>query len=508
MGKHLTQRQASHGRKGVLALAVAIMLAITTVAWADSLDVNTVNLGGTQGLEVAQGESISVPVRIVGQGGDGGPSGSGGNCNASAGNPIVVGLTGLPSGVTAGTTSFTDCGVFQNISLTASATATVGDASVTTTNTGGNGTTNNESFTLRVLAAADSTPPVITPNVSGTLGDNGWYTNNVVVTWTVSDAQSAISSSSGCGLTPINADTTGTTLTCAATSGGGTNSVSVTIKRDATLPDINDDGPSSVPDGLNGWYVSEVTNLFSATDATSGLADPTQASFSKSSGTDEGSNVTIDSGSVDDMAGNSNLGITAGPFMVDLSDPTVTCHAAPTFLLNQSGASVSATVTDAISGAASPTASASADTSDVGAMTVDITGYDVAGRSTTASCSYNVVYDFAGFFQPVDNLPTWNKAKAGSAIPVKFTLDGNQGLGILKVGYPKAISVACPASAGGGDLVEVYADAANQGLVYDADAGQYVYVWKTAKTWAGKCFSFELGLRDGSTHTFLVNFTK
>ena len=40
-------------------------------------------------------------------------------------------------------------------------------------------------------------------------------------------------------------------------------------------------------------------------------------------------------------------------------------------------------------------------------------------------------WPFTGFFSPVDNLPTVNVAKAGSTIPVKFSLGGNRGLGIL-----------------------------------------------------------------------------
>ena len=50
--------------------------------------------------------------------------------------------------------------------------------------------------------------------------------------------------------------------------------------------------------------------------------------------------------------------------------------------------------------------------------------------SVTVSGGYN----FSGFFQPVDNLPTFNMTKAGSAIPVKFSLGGNQGLDILAAG--------------------------------------------------------------------------
>ena len=70
----------------------------------------------------------------------------------------------------------------------------------------------------------DSTPPVITPNVQGTLGSNGWYTSNVTVSWTVNDPDSSVTSQSGCGPTTISSDTTGQTLTCTATSADGTKS--------------------------------------------------------------------------------------------------------------------------------------------------------------------------------------------------------------------------------------------------------------------------------------------
>lgn len=82
----------------------------------------------------------------------------------------------------------------------------------------------------------DSTPPTITPNVTGTLGSNGWYVSNVEVSWTVTDPDSPISSQSGCDTTTVNADTAGDTLTCEAASGGGESSESVTVKRDATAP--------------------------------------------------------------------------------------------------------------------------------------------------------------------------------------------------------------------------------------------------------------------------------
>jgi len=94
--------------------------------------------------------------------------------------------------------------------------------------------------TLIVYPPQDTTPPVIQPIISGTLGNNGWYVNDVTVSWDVSDPESGIASSNGCDTVTIDYDTTGETLTCSATNGAGlSDSVSVTIKRDATPPTVN-----------------------------------------------------------------------------------------------------------------------------------------------------------------------------------------------------------------------------------------------------------------------------
>jgi hypothetical protein len=45
-------------------------------------------------------------------------------------------------------------------------------------------------------------------------------------------------------------------------------------------------------------------------------------------------------------------------------------------------------------------------------------------------------YLFSSFFPPVDNPPTVNMAKAGRAVPVRFSLGGDQGLDILAAGSP------------------------------------------------------------------------
>ncbi|HEY3453328.1 MAG TPA: SBBP repeat-containing protein, partial [Bryobacteraceae bacterium] len=49
-------------------------------------------------------------------------------------------------------------------------------------------------FTVKI---ADITPPLITPQITGTLGNNGWYRSAVIVNWSVSDPESGIASSTG-----------------------------------------------------------------------------------------------------------------------------------------------------------------------------------------------------------------------------------------------------------------------------------------------------------------------
>ncbi len=153
----------------------------------------------------------------------------------------------------------------------------------------------------------DTTPPVITPNVSGTLGNNGWFTSDVLVSWSVTDPESAISSSSGCGPATVTSDTAGTTFTCTATSAGGTASKSFTIKRDATPPILA--VTTNPPPNANGWNNSNVSVSFAAVDALSGVgmvSAPVTV-------TSEGGGQVV-TGSATDLAGN----LTSGSVTINL----------------------------------------------------------------------------------------------------------------------------------------------------------------------------------------------
>ena len=283
----------------------------------------------------------------------------------------------------------------------------------------------------------------------------------------------------------------------------------VTVKLDKTNPVITDDSVTTAPAGIpgsNGWWTSDVTVTFAAADGLSGFTDKTDPFTFTRTTSGEGSAVTVSSGTVNDVAGNTSASVDSAPFKVDLTDPGVVCRATPTFVLGSTG-QVSADVTDETSLPAAATATAAADTSSVGAKTVSVTGYDNAGRSTTVSCGYDVVYDWTGFFRPVDNLPTLNSVKAGSSVPVKFSLGGDQGLDIMADGYPRSATTTCGSTVPV-DAVEETTTAGSSSLSYDPLTGQYNYVWKTDKAWAGECRQLVVLLDDGTTHRASFKLTK
>ena len=146
---------------------------------------------------------------------------------------------------------------------------------------------------------------------------------------------------------------------------------------------------------------------------------------------------------------------------------------------------------------------AAIDTSTVGAHSFEVRTTDNAGNPGSRTVSYSVVYDFDGFFWPVKNLPSSNRWKAGTPVPVRFSLGGYRGARPEAAGYPQ--STRC----GGGDGEQV-ARAAKKKPVFEyaRRSGRYTLLWKTEKRWAGQCRVFVLKLDDGSVHTARFEFAK
>jgi hypothetical protein len=383
-----------------LRLAVAVALLLTIVPWtafADNVQ-NDVVAGGNG--TIAAGGSTTVNYRIGANNGDGENG-----CNATAASPATVTIS-APAAVTAnpGSLVFTECDTDKPVVFSSSSPGNY-EITVSVSDSGsGSYNTNPAKFILRVTAPVDTTPPVVTPNVLGTLGSNGWYVSDVTLSWTVTDGQSPITSQTGCSTTSITADTTGTVYTCSATSSGGTTSRSITIKRDATRPTLSGT-LTNVPQeatGPGGATVSFSSPTFS--DITSQVASVTCA---PASGSNFGLGTTAVNCSATDNAGNVSDPASFNVTVQDTTPPQI-APAADIVDVQASGSGGAVvsytppTATDLVSGNVAVNCSpASGSTFPLGTNTVNCSATDAAGN--TATSTFNVtVLDTAG---PILALP-------------------------------------------------------------------------------------------------------
>jgi len=237
----------------------------------------------------------------------------------------------------------------------------------------------------------DDTAPLVAPHVSGTLGDNDWYTSAVDLSWSVSDDESEIGSQEGCDPVHIDADQPATSYTCTATSRGGTESQTVSIARDATAPVVSVTG---VSDGASYPAGAVPAAGCDTQDAMSGVAE--QATLSTTGGPI--GQITVTCAGAKDHAGNT-ASQSVQYTVLDETDPTAAIDSP---LDGQSVARnqvVSAQYTCADepggSGLASCTGTvpvgAAIDTATLGPHTFTVTATDGAGNTTTVTSDYTVV---------------------------------------------------------------------------------------------------------------------
>jgi YVTN family beta-propeller protein len=221
--------------------------------------------------------------------------------------PMGVAIT--PDGAFAYVTNFiSDNGIFCTVSVISTTTNTV----VATVPVG----VDPVGVAFTPAFKVDLTPPVIVPQLTGTLGNNGWYRSNVTVTWSVTDPESGIASSSGCGSTTLTTDTAGMTPRCSAMNGARLfSSVPVTIKIDKTPP-VATATPVPAPNG-NGWNSTNVTVTFTGTDNVSGI-DSCSAPVTL---TNQGAGQTA-TGTCTDKAGNVSAPVTA-TMKIDKTPPVI-----------------------------------------------------------------------------------------------------------------------------------------------------------------------------------------
>ena len=229
----------------------------------------------------------------------------------------------------------------------------------------------------------DTTPPSITPLVSGSMGQGGWYTGDVTVSWTVSDPESAITSRSGCDTATLAADTPGVDYTCTATSEGGTTTLHVSVKRDATPPSI-EFGSITPPPNASGWNNTGVDVEFQVTDATSGVEMTSHVSPLRFDAEGSGQTRLV---TATDVAGNT-VSMISPAISIDRTPPSIHVSRSPEANVagwNNTTVTASYVAEDGLSGLASPPSGSFAFTTEGASQAHTFTVTDLAGNSAQAS---------------------------------------------------------------------------------------------------------------------------
>ena len=269
----------------------------------------------------------------------------------------------------------------------------------------------------------------------------------------------------------------------------------------------------------NGVYGFEVTflkdgetNIFTATDipTESGEIHEYTIDWDALSRGEEGVTVKIDSngdGQFERRIISDNV-LTEVEFK-DTTSPIIDISGCPLKVNLDMSTSITINVTDSESGVAyqsEPNGTKLLDTSSVGVKIFTVKAQDNSGNEGSNSCTYQVIYDFTGaggFQPPVDDPPVTNTAKAGSSIPVKWKLPNGKGGFISDLGAVISIQFQQAACSNFSNIptdpVETTATGGT-GLRYDLTANQFVYNWQTSKTQAGKCYTLNLKLNDGSLY--------
>ena len=320
------------------------------------------------------------------------------------------------------------------------------------------------SLAFAVTTPTDTTPPTVIPQITGTPGANGWYVSDVALSWAVADVESSITASSGCGPTTITADST-ITLTCSATSAGGTAAASATVKRDATPPSVA--GAAERLPNANGWYRAPVAVHFTCADATSGVGScPLDVTLAN----DGVGQAAI--GVATDVAGNVAR-VTVGNLNIDQTPPMVHPSVSPEPLLVGATALVSAGASDALSGIRTAACGA-VDTGTVGTRSVSCAATDRAGNTSSGTASYRVTYRIC----PIDDLR--KPARSGSTVPIKIQLCDASGLNVSASSVVLHATIVTIAGASSGPAAAAAGNANTGNLFrYDDLLKGYIFNLKT-----------------------------
>jgi hypothetical protein len=197
---------------------------------------------------------------------------------------------------------------------------------------------------------------------------------------------------------------------------GSSSSYQVTVSAppppsDTTPPEISYVLDPASPDGVNGWYKSNVTLTWTVTE------DESPDSLVKTGCVDQ--DITADQPATTYSCSATSDGGSAGPVTAsikrDATVPTLDPSVSPNPVLLNGSATASPKADDATSGVASSGCDP-VDTSSVGIHTVQCFATDNAGNTATTSASYTVNYNLCVLYDQT------KAHKSGSTVPIKLQL--------------------------------------------------------------------------------------
>ncbi|GAA2143288.1 hypothetical protein GCM10009844_15600 [Nocardioides koreensis] len=349
----------------------------------------------------------------------------------------------------------------------------------------------------------DNIAPTVTHTLSPAANAGGWNNSDVTVAFAAKDDDKGSGVASISAPVTVTDETVGRVVTgTAKDTAGNVGTDSVTVKLDKTKPTITG-AVTSGTKGDNGWYVGPVTVTFSCSDSLSGVAtcpDPVVLSAN-------GENNTA-TGTATDKAGNTAT-TTLGGVKIDQEKPTLTTGdvnvQGGTYTLG-SVPTATCTASDSFSGLASCTVKVTGGNANgTGTFSYTATATDRAGNTSQVSGTFQVVYKFGGFLQPINDTAhqvgtSTSIFKSGSTVPAKFQLAKADGTPVQATTAPvwlapvKGSSTAAPVDE------TVYTASADSGTTYryDTTAQQYIYNWKTGT--GGNYWRIGVRLDDGQTY--------